>query len=86
MASFLVLFLLPSCEPSLQGSLAGRGTMSDRELHYRGNSRRDTVQEVQTRSAVRGDQYESVTHPLNMLDGVLGGASRIRNQGQYLFR
>lgn len=85
-ASMVTILALPSCEPSLQGSLASRGVMSDRELHHRQNSRVDTVQEVQTRSAVRGDQYESVTHPLNMANGVLGGLNGIRNNAEWLTR
>ena len=60
--------------------------MSDNELHYRGNSRRDTVEEVHTRSAVRGDQYESATHPLNMANGILGGLNGVRNNAEWLTR
>lgn len=85
-ASIVTVVALPSCEPSLQGSLASRGVMSNQELGYRQNSRVDTVQEVQTRSAVRGDQYESATHGLNMLNGVLGGLNSARNNTQYLTR
>ncbi len=86
LASIVTVLALPSCEPSLNGSLASRDVMSDRELHHRGNSRRDTVEEVQTRSAVRGDQYESATHPLNMANGVLGGLNGIRNNAEWLTR
>jgi hypothetical protein len=86
LASIISVLALPSCEPSLQGSLASRGVMSDRELHHRQNSRADTIQEVQTRSAVRGDQYESATHPLNMANGVLGGLNGIRNNAEWLTR
>jgi hypothetical protein len=85
-ASLATVLAFTPCEPSLQGSVASRGVMSDRELHHRQNSRVDTVQEVQTRSAVRGDQYESATHPLNMANGVLGGLNSIRNNASYLTR
>lgn len=79
-------FSLNSCEPSLNNSLSSRGGMSDQALHSRSNSRIDTIEETQTRSAVRNDQYESVTHPLNMANGVLGGLNGIRNNAQYLGR